>query len=324
MTGYEPDDLRAILRRFGKFAGGASHHDALNDIVVTMAKNLMPLAAIKAGLSKEAFASGFKRAGMVRDRSVNGYARSSDNWRTFEIGINEGLMLFLHKMVKIFASRISFLEKSGLPAKELSIPRLQAKPAVERLMKAFWDGDAMSGFGFKLVDLPDDQVLIAAHLLEHGECFVVGHEMAHIAINIPNTKMPDLDAMVSWVGSNLAPIETEAGASHTEMRDLARRWGEEVYADYLGVDLLVSSLPKDEAGQRVLAFSSAQLVLIIVMMLETYYQRHYTKDVPLGGHPPGLFRLRCLQLLIGRNNPPQVLQIGQFFEKVANEFLSMT
>jgi hypothetical protein len=287
----------------------------LNDIVVDMADRLMAETAHKTGLSENTLRSRLVKVGMVDLEGVNGYTRTSDGWKTFEIGINMGLMIFFHKMIKVFASRMSVLDESGRPSSKYKIPALDTASAARRLMRAFWEGDLTSTHGFRLADLADHQVEISQSFLDYAEWFVVAHEMAHIVINLTREKPANqLDDIVSWVRSSLRDV---AGAA-----EIALLWGEEIYADYIGFGLQVSSIPKNHSFERIMAFSSAQLVLIMQMMLEDFHKTYYGQDAPISEHPPSLFRLESLRALVRRGNPPELMEMGEGLEQLANAILA--
>jgi hypothetical protein len=287
----------------------------LNEIVVDMANKLMPETARKTGLSEGALRSRLVKLGMVDLTGVNGYARTADGWKTFEIGINMGLMIFFHKMVKLFASRMGVADEFGRPSPKYEIPALDTGSVARRLMQAFWEGNLINTHGFRITDLADHQAKLCHSFLHHSECFVVAHEMAHIVINLTRGKSANqLDDIVSWVGSSLRDVP---GAT-----EIAQLWGEEIYADYLGFGLQVMSIPQQDAFQRVTACSSAQLVLIMQVMLEKFYKNHYGHDVPFSAHPPSHFRLESLRSLVRRGNPPELMQMGEGLEQLSNAILA--
>lgn len=289
----------------------------LNKSVVDTAKDFLPHVAAALGIQKDALEKRLLGVGVKELLEVNGRTHTSDGWRTFEIDINLGLMLFTHEMVKLFASRVGVMGDDERPVETPEIPFESTVSIAKRLMKAFWHGTFLEEQGFELIELSDTQVLISSGLLHDAECFVVGHEFGHIVIHISPRKVSELDLGITTVRSILVDVPE---LSEIEKNQLAQKWGEEIAADIIGLQL--SLVRKNDLTGKIVAYSAAQLVFIMQNMLETFYEKTAQKSPPLGDHPPAQFRFNCLRSILSAVYPPEALEFGDSFKQLADALLS--
>lgn len=290
---------------------------ALHQIIVDLGKQLIPYTATKVRMEPDVLKNCILNVSMIMDPEVNGFARSSDNWKTFEIGINIGLMIFLHKMIKVFASRIGVMGDEGHPVENPEIPFENTISVAKRLMKAYWDQNLLSTMGFQVMQLSEEQMNISSHLLHHAECFVVAHEFGHIVINLHQAEVKELNIGIEVVRGILEGI---SDLSETSKHQLTRQWGQEIGADLIGLQLVLELGKTDH--DKILIYSAAELVFILQNMLETFYEKNIGENLPLGSHPPSQMRLAVLRSIVGKSNPPQVLQLGEAFAEMAEMIVS--
>jgi len=90
----------------------ASNVDDLSRYVEKISREFAQHAARSCGLPSNGFDHRIKQSYIIMDPEVNGFVTSSDDWETFEMGINYGLMSFVHKTVKIFIANPNFRVQS--------------------------------------------------------------------------------------------------------------------------------------------------------------------------------------------------------------------
>lgn len=288
----------------------------LNNGLEDMAKEMLPHVALGLGIKQDALEKRLLGLGVKEIPEVNGRTHTSDDWKTFGIDINLGLMLFTHEMVKLFATRLGVMDDDGNPVETPAIPFENSASTTKRLMKAFWDGNLVEEQGFELMELSETQVLISSGLLRDAECFVVGHEFGHIVIHTSPRKVSELELGMTTVRKALASAPE---LSETTKNLLAQEWGEEIAADLIGLQL--SLVRKDNLSGKILGYSAAQLVFIMQSMLETFYEKTRQESPPIGSHPPAQFRFNCLRSILNATYPPQALELGDSFKQLADALL---
>lgn len=327
------DYLNRLMKRFEKagiqFSSNfkESLHDPsfqmnrLHQHIIDEAKQMMPYVAERSKIRKDVLERRLSNIRMVMQPDVNGFVTSSDDWETFEIGINYGLMIFFHKIITLFSSRscLTSIWGNGRP---IDYPKQQIEsiiPLARGLMQAFWQGTVLDAPWLHIGELNNNQIGIWSALLTRAERFVIGHEFGHIVIRISPTKASEFDLGIelckAFVTSKISKMNEH------EKNLLERGWGEEIAADLIGLEL--SLYLANDHNTRIFTYSAIELVFIMNKMLESFYKKIMGTDPPLDIHPPSSLRLNCMRTIVEAYNP-NLLEIGgaRGYEIIADKILS--
>lgn len=293
----------------------------LRNAIITMAEQLIPPAAVKIGIKTDELKSRIKKVSVIKNTEVNGHAYSSDNWKTFRIEINSGLMMFLHHMVKLFVSGagVAEIEASGRVKKVLERSSISFEKQVSvanNLMKAYWDNALEKQRGFYFMDLSNNQIKIGGGLLHNAEHFAVAHEFGHIIIKTSSQNINELNVgleMMRRISSDIPAL------TNNNVIDVIVQWGEEIAADIIGMQLLLEVIKEDL--RKILSYTAIELVFIVQHMLDTFYEKYYAKPRLYNMHPPAYLRLIALRSLLRDSNPSQLFHGGMAFEQIANSII---
>src|SRR5271165_687836 len=180
-----------------------------------------------------------------------------------------------------------------------------------RLLEELASGTLYDEHGVAPTDLTNLQRWQASGLASRAERFIVGHEIAHIALALA----PSSPIQRGWATARCSTLVDEGIQPHEVYRaiatgsidvvsdisklpvsskeSVARHWAEEIAADAIALDLSVST-EGDEYGRR-RAVLGAELDLAIGAMLEAYLKTVHNKDVSVDTHPPCYWRLGILR-----------------------------
>jgi len=87
----------------------------------------------------------------------------------------------------------------------------------------------------------------------------------------------------------------------------------------IGLQLLMR--PQKKYDNRLLAYASAELMFILLNIIEEYSVKVKKKNYPYVTHPPALVRLRVIREVVGRSNSEEVFVIGEHFERFSQKIL---
>ncbi len=285
---------------------------AMKSDIDSLTQRLLPHAAKLTGITLKDFRRRLREVTLIEAQDVNGFARSTDNWKTFEIGINEGLVSFFFKMASLFVSRFAIRKERGRTDTPIS---LESTAAVARdLMQAFWEGRLSEARGFdSLIELNAEQNKHLFGLTGDALCFTIAHELGHIIARIVS-RIPELGIYQKFSEDQL---RTNTSVGQAEIRQVAEAWSHEFTADHGGLHLLMSA-----TDGRHSAFGAVELVFIMQIMLERYYSNYYKKTLSFPTHPPSMTRLAVLQLGAKRGKSSAVVKrlfmYSEAFEGLAN------
>jgi len=287
----------------------------IDKLIMEIATELIPIAAKKIKIKIDEFDKRLKKVGMIKNTEVNGFVRSSDNWESFEIFFNFGLMLFLPAMIELFTRRTGIME-NGHP---IEIPDIHIDKTVrmaEKLMKAFWEKKVVTVANTDFTDLTESQYFLTAFFVRYSEAFIMAHEFGHVVVKISSSKVEELEFGRKISESILGKIPE---LDHKTKNQLMQKWAEEFAADLVSLNLL-SNL-QGSFRDKVLIYTAVEFVFIIHGMLEKYHKILYNRDIPIGTHPPSKFRLQTLRLVTGRSNSPELYKFGEEYEAMADDIL---
>jgi len=155
----------------------------MKSIIREMAGRLTPHVSSIIGMSQKEIK---KRLSVnLRPTTLSTEFNAESNPKTFSITINEALMLYYHKVIKVFVSTLSVgNNRTGIIQKSTVSPD-KITAVCKELMQAYKDNTLLSQKGFLLEELNDGQSTVLSRLVETCEYFAVAHEFGHIIINNP-------------------------------------------------------------------------------------------------------------------------------------------
>jgi hypothetical protein len=165
-------------------------HQGLKGIIRDLSKRLVPYAALRIGIDPVELESRLKSARLEPSPDFNGCVQTSDNWKTFEIVINEGLMMFYHKMVKVFVASVRVRDTQD-DSTHGSIEPTRIVSVCRRLIEAYFQGRLFTQAGFSFDDFGKAKVLMTTALVHCCECFAIAHEFGHLVVQLSKTKLPE-------------------------------------------------------------------------------------------------------------------------------------
>jgi hypothetical protein len=232
---------------------------------------------------------------------ING--RVYQNNSLFTIDIYIGLLIFIHKLFKIFVSQTGTAERLGndIRTENSKIDFDSIVPIVKAMLKAFWEKRLFTEQSWiETKQLTNGEIIILEELRSYAEMFIVAHEIAHIVyICNPSTK-------------TFARLPSNYGT-------ISSNWNKEIGADILG--LIFCLLCNSERAP--LAFSSIELFFIVQKMIVDFYtMEHGFKPKLSITHPPCEIRLKAIREFVQESNPVENwFAIGEKWEIIANSIL---
>lgn len=271
---------------------------------------------------------------LSKEPIINGCTFSEDNWKTFKIEIAWGLLIFFHKMIKLFLSRMNVRDDDGI-IEATCISEEDMVETSRKLMIGFWDGTIFTTPSFPLTKMTKSQIELSSYLLHFGEEFVIGHELGHIIINSDpeKAKREILIASASTDERNRALLD-DIGIEKSKKETAIKRWPYELAADMIGLQLCLQE--RDDFIGRMTIRASAELLFVTMVLLEEFYKmsrgRDYWVDIyryqnkPYHKemhHPPTSLRLEFIQAYVDQDNPHSTVdQLGKTFKQWAQYILS--
>jgi hypothetical protein len=197
---------------------------------------------------------------------INAYA----NPKIFAITINEALMIFYHKMLKVFASTLI----AGDTQIQNTMPTNKIVNVCQQLMQAYLENRLLKQKGLAIEDLDHNQSEVVSRLVRSCECFAVAHELGHIVIVQTKGNIAEYSIAKNAVEeflNDFPDLPTEYKGK------LIKPWTNEVCADLLGLQLSLSqpqTEPYNDWGYYEQWLSSgAQINRLLGLMLQEYEDR---------------------------------------------------
>jgi hypothetical protein len=212
-----------------------------SSIAKDIAERMLPHAATRIGIPHSELKKRLE-VRLGRSKDINAYANAA----TTRITINASLMVFYHKMLKVFVATLSVGDKtSGILGKPTISPD-RILSAQKRLLQADSEDSLLTTEGFQLKELDAGQRTVLVYLVRSCECFAVGHELGHVVINRTKGNVPEYDSSRAAVRDFLESIDDLSSA---QRRELIEPWTNEVCADLIGLQLSLAQ-PKIEPYSR--------------------------------------------------------------------------
>lgn len=280
-----------------------------------MALALLPAVAAKTGRGLEEVRKSFIGLRLDPRPLIDGRATTPDNWRTYEISLSEGLLIFHHKMVKLFVTPVSIVGDGQRMVEETRFTHEETLSIARQLMASFWEGTFFQTPAFSMVSLTKRQITLQSLLLNWSESFVIGHEFGHVIMHeSPDCTKRDLLILKGVEDGMVRPVLGKRPA--LDEAATLRNWMEELAADFVGVNLC-ASLTQDTM-QRALIHASGLLSLILCDMLEQYRRKVGGAEALDPTHPPAALRREVMRTLL---DWPAGMDLGDAFGKFSQWIL---
>ena len=291
-------------------------YQKLEAAIRTMADEITTPAASKVGMKPKALRR-LISVSLFRISEVNGFTKFTKRHR-IEVGINAGLLLFLHRFTQLLILRLG-IRKEGIVVEEPKHPSWDESVADARiLMNAFWD-DTLDELPpqSSVTDLRREQLLFAASLLHCAELSVVAHEFGHIIIGLsPSPPSEIAEAMALLHDAQRAGKLSGPGIA---VNVIPSNWAKEIACDLIGLQLLLSTEASVEG--KMIAYASSVFVLAVMSNLELLGLLHRGDEIRSSTHPPTWVRVMALDAITRQGNSPVALSIADTLRRVLGELL---
>lgn len=253
-------------------------------------------------LTSEALRSRLRTSGISVNRIIHAETVSNDEWQTFDITVNAGMMMYLHHISKVIVSQCPIASADDV---EPPVTLEQAVQGLRDISTAYFDGKILEQAGIDLPSLNSMQRKLQANLLNYMEGFVIAHELGHIVF-LSGRSMPAKEQVSRQLVSNL--LAKDAQWPPDLRKQVLENWPEELLADQLGMKMLCQSAK----GEAQTAFLGGVMFLIAVRMLEEFFQRYRYcgRSLPVDTHPPSGVRHAMLREALLRETPSGVAPLG--------------
>jgi hypothetical protein len=244
----------------------------LKPIIKDIAKRLIPPAAIRLGIpAKEVqkrLSINFLRTNLSKE--INAYVKPS----TFSITISEALMIFYHKMLKVFVSTLDVGYINTQIVEKRKFPPGRILKECKKLLQAYSENKLFEEGAFLLEELTEGQSIVLSYLVDSCEYFAVAHELGHIITMQTKGKIGEYSLAKDTVEEFLSKIP-DLGKKDKLM--LIKPWTNEICADLTGLQLSLSQSPtkrnKHGYDNKQWFSSGAQIALLLNFMLQEYEDR---------------------------------------------------
>ncbi|MGD0227797.1 MAG: hypothetical protein ABSF71_36265 [Terriglobia bacterium] len=289
--------------------------DGYADLFAKITSRLLPFVAGRMGCPVDEVKSRLKGVQRTEDLTVNACAYTTDAWKTFEIRVNEGLLLFLIKFAKLFTANWSAEPAvRGWPQQEV-LDAGASQAILKRLIKAYFNNTLQLDFGVQYSELSKLQLQWAAGLAICAMHFVVAHEFGHIIqytrrdLQWEQTFARSLDESffdIDWT------IQRDRENTMAHFRD-------ETTADLIGLDMILKSCEQFDLEAKGWEQYSAAAGCETLLCGWSIIERCLPQDPT---HPPTRSRRKALRLIARLQGSPLVNAVGESLEAFTESMLS--
>ena len=311
--------------------------------------DLIPYAAALSPLSALNIQERLKAIKRIRgDYDINGRVESSDNWRTFDIYINDGLIWFIYKVSNLFATSVVvpeqdsfdeavekgwvsekrkgfFIDSKGVKryTSQERINRQETIAALRNLLIEFWNNNIHNTVGFDSLKLKEGAWKFSLSLQMSTLNFIVAHELGHFVVNICNKdKCSDYNVLYSsWRQRCL-----EAGINSEAAEVFASNYANEHAADIIGLRI-VNGQAWDDLNKgaskycTLRALAGAEFFFVAMKMIEKYGEEKLGITLNRATHPSADQRLNTIHQLTIERDPNLTFTVGQCLAGLADGYL---
>lgn len=295
----------------------------MEKIIEDIGERLLPLAYTRAGIqvsdSKKRLRVVFKP--VIISEDINAYYDPDKN----EITVNDHLMVFYHKMLKVFVAMLTVGVRKTSTLDKVTIPSGRILSACRELMQAYCEKKLMAQEGFQLSKLGEGQKAVLCRLVRSCECFDVGHELGHFVIK--NTKA-DIAEHTTATKTVKDYLEGRADLCTNVKLKLIKPWSNEICADLIGLQLSLAQSNTEPYNHwenyKQWLCAGAEISLLLMWMFEEFEDRlKYGSNIPPSEtHPPGDLRREAIRSSSGTLSPSEEpFDFGKTFSTFANGLL---
>jgi hypothetical protein len=214
-------------------------------------------------------------------------------------GVPHFIMMFLHKILKVFVATLGIGEDEE-HAIEMPIKPFSRIAAVcKELMDAFWEKRILTQGGFWVDDLGRHQINIQNRLLMISEYFAVAHEVGHFILESskhePRERLRATHLVTKFL-QGIPDLEPEKKARATAP------WTDELSADLIALDIVLSLTNSEpfcrwQEPIRCL-YDGVEVFHILLTLVQEYRDRTlFGSKIGLAPtHPHGYLRLNAVRM----------------------------
>lgn len=293
----------------------------LKPIIKEIGDALLPIAADRMGFPLKIL----KKRMRIRLRRTNysSEINADINNSASIINVNEALMIFYHKMLKVFAATLKVgIIKNGIKGK-ITISPDRVASVFDKLAQAYLEGRILTQKGFSLWDLEEGQQTVTHRLVNGCECFAVAHELGHAIIINSKNEVNEYIKAERIIREFLSSINELAEKQKSK---LIKPWTNEICADLIGLNLSLAQpkrLYKDWENYQDWLFAGAEINRMLDWMLNAFEFRLNGESEYFFSftHPPDFLRLQALRSCLGTDFSITGFDIGSNFFYFASGIL---
>ena len=287
--GTLPNDLIGLFVAISLTVGEPPN--ILKPIIKDFAKRLIPAVSIRMGIPQKEVQKRLSINFLPTSKKINAYA----NPKTFSIIIPGALMVFYHKMLKVFVSTLNVGIKTQIMEKR-KIPPKRILNVCRKLMHAYLEDKILEEGGFLLEELTEGQSTVLSYLRDGCECFAVAHELGHIV----NVQTKGNTAEYSEAKNAVEEFLNKVPDLKIHKTKLIKPWSNEICADLIGLQLgLQLSISPEETKEykdwQSWLSCGAQISLLLQSMFQEYEDRLANKTTISYTHPPDMWRAAAIR-----------------------------
>jgi hypothetical protein len=290
----------------------------MKEIIENFAERLLPHAYARIGITdskpKKKLRVKLGRVKFYQD--INAYYDYKNNIIT----INKELMVFYHKILKVYVSTLNVGIRKTQTMEERKIPPDRILSTCKELMQAYLEKRLREKAGFSLAELGEGQTVILSRLVSNCECFDVGHELGHFVIKNTKGQVAEYSTAKETVEEFLQHVPD---LSKEEKLKMAGPWTDEICADLIGLQLLLAQDNRDSYADwenyKNWLCAGVEVSLLLTWMLQEFDNRlnHGNKVILVSTHPYDLLRWEAIRSNSGILRSADTLDIGRHFHEFA-------
>jgi|GEM_PF-5290966 len=270
----------------------------MEQIIRDILKRMVPFAASRANLAEHDFEKRL-RLNVNISSKINAFASPQNGWKTFSVIINNALMIFYHKMLKVYVSQLSIGDDEANAIEKPIIPFNEVVNVSKELMSAYWKGKllAQKSFFLEEMGIGMGQLTLLSRLVRSCECFTVGHELGHAVFGIKRGYVPEYAIAKEFVNDFFDDIPD----LEEKVKKLwVKPWTKEISADLIGLSLSLAQPNIDPYNSwpnyKQYLCGGAEISILLLWMLQEYYDRlHHGRKITLrSSHPYYYLRWKAL------------------------------
>ena len=299
---------------------GVSLRSIINDLV----QRLVPGASARIGITQSQLNDKLY-VKVEPSTEVNAFVEVSADRKTFQLVINDALMMFYHKLLKVYVGTLGVGNGPEDAIENPTIPFHEIVMTCKNLMQAFWDDEFLRTKSLGIDDLSPSQQELLSRLLMNCEAFDISHELGHVVIELENNHVKESQYANSKVVDFLNNIHELTSEDRAK---IIGSWTDEICADLIGLDILLSQENSPPYSRwphyKQWLAAGAEISNLLHMMLMEYndYLTIGPKITLVSSHPHDYLRWKALSDSPTKAGIEDRLQFGRRFGHFSKEIMN--